>query len=162
MPLLIEEFHDGRHIHAVLTGNRVLDVQPLVERRKDEAGVEELVVAQLDIDDAGRIRDLAQRAFRAMSLRDFGMVDFVLTRTGEAYVIDVRPAPELGAGMPAREVGNLSDVGFEGVLDKAVQAVVARAKISLTIERPAPPPAPDLPPPPPETEPAAEDPRTDA
>jgi D-alanine-D-alanine ligase len=141
MPFVVEEYLTGRHIHALVLGNRVLDVQPLIERVVDDNGYEEYVLAQLDPDTVGRIRDLARRAFRAMSLRDIAQIDFCLAEDELPFVIDVRPAPELGPASLARAAGRLGEHGFSGVLDLAVKAVVERANINLELPgRPAPEP----------------------
>ena len=70
MPLLIEEFVRSRRLHAIVLGNRTLELLPLVETRNaHDPTSRTIALAQLGQDTADRVRQLARRAFRAMDCR---------------------------------------------------------------------------------------------
>lgn len=137
MPLLVEEFIDGRHIQAIVVGNRVLEVLPLTERAYDEEQNADITsLAQLDIDTAGRIRQLAQRAFRTMGCRDVAQIDFCVQDDGQPTVIDVRPNVDIAVDSYFAAAAEATEYGYEG-------AIVRLARIALTragIDSPAPAP----------------------
>lgn len=111
LPFLVEEHLAGRHLHAVLVGNRALEVLPLVEAT--DSG---LTLAQLEADTAGTVRQLARRAFRVLGCRDVAQVDFVLGDDGAPRVIDVRPQIDYFGQAPFRVAAEASEHGLHGAL----------------------------------------------
>ncbi len=152
LPLLIEEFIEGRRIQAVVLGNRVLEVLPLAERVADAGGrLGPAAIAQLDMDTADSIRALAQRAFRVMGCRDCAQVEFALDREGRPHVINVHALFDMFPDSPFVVGARASELGFSG-------AVAHLAAIALDRVEPQPAPEPEpiaAPEPEPET-PAAE------
>ena len=143
MPLLIEEFIDGRQLQAIVVGNRVLDVQPLTERVfDDETKTESMAVAQLDLDTVGRIRQLARRAFRAMACRDIAQVDFCLDEEGNLFVIDVRPSLDTGPGSAFRVAAEATEHGFDGLIVEMAKTTLARVGTAIPAVPTAAPSAP--------------------
>jgi len=139
MPLLVEEFIDGRHVQAIVVGNRVLDILPLTERAYDEEARAELtVLAQLDIDTAERIRQLAQRAFRTLACRDVAQVDFCVQDDGEVLVIDVRPNVDIGTDGAFATAAAATEYGYEGTIVRLARTALSRAGIESPSAAPAP------------------------
>jgi D-alanine-D-alanine ligase len=152
LPLLVEQLIEGRRIQAVVLGNRVLEVLPLVERVTDAAGqLGAAQIAQLDVDAADSIRALAQRAFRVMGCRDCAQVDFALDRDGRPHVINVHPLFDMFPDSAFVVGAGASELGFPG-------AVAHLAEIALERAEPEPVPFTAPEPPPPEPEPAAPEP----
>lgn len=118
LPYLIEHYLPGKRVQACVIGNRVLEVLPLTER---ELGAEfgDVSMAQLPANTAGRIRDLAQRTFRAAGLRDVGRIDFGLSAKGEPYIVDARAQVDL-LGPTFRRAAEQSELGLEGALMRVV------------------------------------------
>ena len=118
LPYLIEHYLPGQRVQACVIGDRVLEVLPLTEC--DPGGeVGEVRIAQLNADTAGRIRDLAQRAFRAAGLRDLGRIDFALSEKGEPFIVDTRAQVDL-LGAIFRRAAEQSELGLEGALLRVV------------------------------------------
>jgi D-alanine-D-alanine ligase len=135
LPLLIEQFIEGRRLQATVLGNRVLEVLPLAERIADATGrLGPARLAQLDMDTADTIRALAQRAFRVMGCRDCAQVEFALDREGQPHVINVHPLFDMFPGSPFVVSASASELGFAG-------AVGHLAEIALDRVEPAPEPA---------------------
>jgi D-alanine-D-alanine ligase len=136
LPLLVEEFIEGRRIQAVVLGNRVLEVLPLTERVADAGGrLGPAAIAQLDMDTADSIRALAQRAFRVMGCRDCAQVEFALDRDGRPHVINVHALFDMFPDSPFVAGARASELGFSG-------AVAHLAGIALDRVEPQPEPAP--------------------
>ncbi|HWM87187.1 MAG TPA: hypothetical protein VNO33_15155 [Kofleriaceae bacterium] len=163
LPLLVEEFIDGRRLHAVVLGNRVLEVLPLTERVPDQAGrLGPATIAQLDMDTADSVRALAQRAFRVMGCRDCAEVEFAIDRDGRPRVIHVNPLFDMFPDSPFVVGANASELGFTGAVahlaEIALERVEPEAAPVATIPEPAPEPEPE-PEPQPEPEPPPAAPR---
>ncbi len=142
LPLLIEEFLSGRRLQIIVIGNRSLQLLPLTETPQDAAVPgEDATVAQLDLEHAQRARELARTAFRAMGCRDVAQVDFCLTDDGNLYVIDVRPAFDMGDGSPFQVAATATDGGYTSAVSRVVSATVERTGISTSTPE-APPKAP--------------------
>lgn len=167
LPLLIEEFIEGRRIQAIVLGNRVLEVLPLTERLTDAGGrLGPAAIAQLEMDTADSIRALAQRAFRVMGCRDCAQVEFALDRDGRPHVIHVHALFDMFPDSPFVAGARASELGFAGAVAHLAEIALDRVEPQPEPE-PAPPPfaAPEAEPhavepePQPEPEPPAAEPR---
>jgi D-alanine-D-alanine ligase len=119
-PALVEEYVDGREVNAALVarGGEV-EVLPLGEidfsgfpagapRIVTYAGkwVEDSadwratlsVAARLEPAEEARVRETALAAWTALGLADYARVDLRLDASGEPFVIDVNPNPDLSPG----------------------------------------------------------------
>ena len=128
---LVEEYVDGRELNVALFGHptaRVLPLQEIdfsalppglprivtYEAKWNLGSVEDLGTRPVllpDLPDAtsARVRRVAQAAFRAIGLRDYGRVDVRLDREGVPYVVDVNPncdlSPDAGMARAAAAMG---------------------------------------------------------
>ena len=132
LPFLIEEYIGERRLHAVILGNRVLEILPLIAADGDE-----MSLAQVDADTAGDIRQLARRAFRALDCRDFAQVDFHLDGNGRPHVVDVRTIIDFAAGSPFEAAAEADERGFNQTIAELVRITCARNGIDIC------PPPPD-------------------
>ncbi|MCG8416511.1 MAG: hypothetical protein MJE77_01050 [Proteobacteria bacterium] len=136
LPYLVEEYIECRRLHAVVIGNRVVEVLPLVELGEDEqednsaAGEQPWVLAQLDYATADQVRQLARRAFRVMGCRDAAQIDFHLDYEGRPYITDVRATFELGSDSVFRSACEYTDRGFSGLIAEIARLVCQRALIA--------------------------------
>lgn len=135
-PLLIESALPGQRIVACVIGNRQLEVLPLSEIRVEDSE-RTVITARLKLDQPGRIRELACRAFRAMDLRDFGQVDFVVGPGGDIRIIDVRPAVDL-FGPVFQHAAGQSTRCFEGVIAELARLCHERLPAAELASHPLP------------------------
>jgi D-alanine-D-alanine ligase len=128
LPLLIEEYIPGRRVAAIVVGNRVLEVLPLTEIVKsEETGWEEAVLAQLEVDVAGRVRQLARSAYRILGCRDYARIDFVVADDGAVFCTDVRPVMDvLAEAAPFRVSAEHSYYGYPDALVHIARLALAR------------------------------------
>jgi D-alanine-D-alanine ligase len=115
-PVLVEEFIDGRELVVALIESPHLQPLPVAEIPFEEQrpGCWPIVTykakwdtesrecqattprypAELPTALACRVRELAMAAFRLLGCRDYGRVDFRLSRTGEPSILEVNPNPD--------------------------------------------------------------------
>ncbi len=126
MPALIEEYVEGREIHAAILGDQKLEVLPLFEMEFDDSEFNEdeewrpqiisfrakwdphskdfytmdsVCPAQdLDPETEDYIRKVALGAFKAMGCRDYARIDMRVDDDGEVYILEVNPNPDLVEG----------------------------------------------------------------
>ncbi|PBC04113.1 ATP-grasp domain-containing protein [Mesorhizobium sp. WSM3860] len=134
---LVEEYIDGREITVALLGNGELEVLPLVEQDFGDSeplftydakymGVgspKKICPAQLDTNRATVLRDISVATFRACLCRDYGRVDIRIDRSGQPFVLEINPNPELGTGtsflLAAKTAGYTSSSLINHILDLA-------------------------------------------
>jgi D-alanine-D-alanine ligase len=156
-PALVERYIDGREIYVSMLGRRGgVDLLPLHEidfsempagrprivsfaAKWDESSVEyrgtkPVRCAGLAADVAARIATVAQAAWAAMELRDYGRLDIRLAGDGTPYVIDVNPNCDLSesAGGFAR-AGRAAGLGYDEVIRRIVDLAFQRCTHADTI-----------------------------
>jgi D-alanine-D-alanine ligase len=145
LPLLVERYVGGRRFHAVLLGNRTLEVLPLGERAVASDGtLGPVVVARLPVDVADGLRAIAQRAFRVMDCRDCAQIDFAVgDDDGIAYVLGVRPVFDMFPGSPFVIGAAASALGVEGAIAHLADIALGRSEIEHAEAAPAMVPSED-------------------
>ncbi|HTM21871.1 MAG TPA: hypothetical protein VL172_15225 [Kofleriaceae bacterium] len=126
MPALVEEYIEGREIHAAIMGNdppiclplyemefedpadqpgwhpRIISFRAKWDPRSDEFyTMDSVCPAQgLDPEVSDDIRRIALRAYEAMGCRDYARVDMRVDDDGDVWLLEVNPNPDLieGAG----------------------------------------------------------------
>ena len=127
MPALVEEFIEGREIHCAILGNNPPAPLPLYEMKFKDGGVDNdgrplphiityrakwdpysrdyyamepsCPVEDLEPETIKHIQDVAVRAYKTLGCRDYARVDMrVDTSTGEAFILEVNPNPDLADG----------------------------------------------------------------
>lgn len=150
--VLVETFIDGREINVGFVGNGDdLVVLPLAEiefrlpvgmprivtyaAKWIDGSVEwgsSRVVCPADID-AGRIVDIARRAYVGLGCRDYGRVDLRIDAEGTPYVLEVNPnpdlAPDAGLANAARAGGIAYDQLVHRILDAARGRCLPAARV---------------------------------
>jgi D-alanine-D-alanine ligase len=125
-PAIVEEYIEGREIHAAVIGNDKPEVLPLFEMEFDDSEFNpegqwrpqiitysakwdphskefysmEPAVPPSDLDPElqARIEAIAVSAYRVMGCRDYARVDMRIDADGEPYVLEVNPNPDLADG----------------------------------------------------------------
>lgn len=126
MPALVEEYVEGREIHAAVLGNNPPEVLPLFEMEFDDSefnpdeewrpqiisfrakwdphskdfySMDSVCPAQdLDPETEEHIREVARGAFIAMGCRDYARIDMRVDDDGDIYILEVNPNPDLVEG----------------------------------------------------------------
>jgi D-alanine-D-alanine ligase len=150
--VLVEAFIPGREFAVGLLGNSPPEVLPIVEidLEGDPSGIQtaedklgaprgKLCPAPLDDDKAHELRQLAQRAFTSLDLRDFARVDFRMDAEGNPYILEINSMASLGlAGSyvtAAREAGYTYDTLVNRMLDVAAERYFGGADTTADNDR---------------------------
>jgi D-alanine-D-alanine ligase len=173
MPVLVEEYIDGREIHCALIARGEHGKEPpqplplfemeFEERVGDDGEVLPKIITygakwdphsqdfysmdgrcpaeDLAPEVVAHIQDVAVRAWQAVGCRDYARIDMRLDpATGEPFILDVNPNPDLADGGAFMQCAVASGRTFAGTLDEIIGFAMARGR-----GRPRrPTPAPEL------------------
>ncbi|WP_428264912.1 D-alanine--D-alanine ligase family protein [Haliangium sp.] len=157
MPALVEEYVDGREIHAAILGRTPPEVLPLFEMEFDDSefnpdeewrpqiisyrakwdphspdfySMEGTCPAQeLDPELEEYIREVAAEAFKAVGCRDYARIDMrVDEEDGEAYILEVNPNPDLSDGAAYMECATASGRSFEQTIAEIIDMAWQRVR----------------------------------
>jgi D-alanine-D-alanine ligase len=163
MPALVEEFIEGREIHCAILGGKPL---PLYEMQFKEGGVDNdgrplphiityrakwdpysrdyyAMESKCPVDDlepeiVANIQATAVRAYHTLGCRDYARVDMrVVPATGEAYILEVNPNPDLADGCAFAQCVRASGITYAQAIQEIVGYALARAR-NQTKREPAP------------------------
>ena len=147
-PVLVERYIDGREVNVTLLGNGLMpEVLPLHEidfgamppglprivsyaAKWDESHAEYAGTRPVPMDApaalAGRIEDVARRAFRALGVRDFGRVDVRIDAHGRPWVIDVNPNCDLSPGAGVARAAVRAGADYPGLIGRICRIAWSR------------------------------------
>ncbi len=154
--LVVEEYIEGREIHAALLGNDPPEVLPLFEMEFDDSEFNpegewrpqiisfkakwdphsqvfysmDAVVPPQDLDESieARIRDVAVKAFKTMECRDYARIDMRVDEEGEVYILEVNPNPDLADGAAYMQCATASGRSFSDALCEIADMAVERGR----------------------------------
>jgi len=136
---IVEQFVDGRELYVGVLGNERLHVFPVwemfftqmpdnnwriaTERVKWSTKYQQRHGIQTDeakLPDgmADRIRHVAKRVYRALDLSGYARIDLRLDGTGQVYVIEANPNPQLAYGEDFAESAERAGVSYEQLLER--------------------------------------------
>ena len=166
MPALVEEFVEGREIHCAILGNDPPEALPLFEMQFKDGGVDnegrpiphiityrakwdpysrdyyamesKCPVDNLEPEVVAHIQATALGAYRALGCRDYARVDMRLDEaTGEAYILEVNPNPDLADGCAFAQSVRASGRSYAQAVQEIVGFALTRAR-SKPAREPAP------------------------
>jgi len=156
MPVLVEEYIDGREIHCAVLGNDPPEPLPLFEMEfaerlgadgrplpkiitfrakwdpyhRDFYAMDGRCPAEgLEPEVVAHVQDVAIRAARTLGCRDYARVDMRLdAATGEPYILEVNPNPDLADGGAFMQCATASGRSFAQTVGQIVGFALARAR----------------------------------
>ncbi|MBA3541369.1 MAG: hypothetical protein H0T79_17285, partial [Deltaproteobacteria bacterium] len=156
MVALVEEYIEGRELHCAIIGNDPPEPLPLYEMefaggvdddgralpriityrakwdpysREHHAVSGKCPVDDLEPEIVAHVQDVAIRAFRTLGCRDYARVDMRLDPiTGEAYVLEVNPNPDLADGCAFAASVRASGRTYEQTICELVELALARGR----------------------------------
>jgi D-alanine-D-alanine ligase len=160
MPALVEEYVDGREIHAAILGNAPPEVLPLFEMEFDDSefnpeeewrpqiisfgakwdphspdfySMDSVCPAQeLDAEVEAYIREIALQAYRVIGCRDYARIDMRLDEEeGEVYILEVNPNPDLTDGVAYMQCATASGRSFEQTIAEIIGMAWERARAAM-------------------------------
>jgi D-alanine-D-alanine ligase len=169
MPALVEEYIEGREIHAAVLGNHPPEVLPLFEMEFDDSefnpakewrpqiisfrakwdphstefySMDAVVPPRnLDPEVERRIREVSIGAFKAVRARDYARVDLRLDDRGQPFILEVNPNPDLTDGAAYMMCAAAGGRTFSQTLGAIADLAIARGRRVYRVD----PNRPDLP-----------------
>jgi D-alanine-D-alanine ligase len=137
---IAEEFIEGRELYVGMIGNRRLQAFPIWELHFDKMpdDAERIATAKVkwdlayqkrwgiksgaakDLPDgaADRIQRLAKRVYRVLNLSGYARLDMRLTESGDVYVLEANPNPDLSYDEDFAESANAIGLKFDALLER--------------------------------------------
>ena len=139
--VFIEEFIEGTEFTVAVTGNETLEAYPACQIVLDgqtdlgrkfftfaylRSGSDYLCPAPIPDALARQIQELALRTYRAVECRDFGRVDFRVTRQGKPSVLEINPLPSLSTEDVFNFIAKARGVTHYRMINRILDAALAR------------------------------------
>ncbi len=89
---------------------------------------------------SGRIRELSERIFVALGIRDFGYLDFRVSGDGEVFFLSATPLPSLEPSGPLAVAAELAGLDYDAAVLAILRATCARIGLLAQLEQTKPRP----------------------
>ncbi|MDQ6826320.1 MAG: D-alanine--D-alanine ligase [Candidatus Eremiobacteraeota bacterium] len=133
--ILAEQFVAGREFSCGILAEDALPVVEIIPNQDEfysydakfqPGGSTHLIPAPIDADLCARIKMLALSAHRLIGLRDYSRTDFIVSKEGRPYILEINALPGLTAtSLLPDECASLG-IGFEALIDRLIGLAVER------------------------------------
>ncbi len=120
-------------------GKRRYQIYDYELKTKADKAVSVRAPANIPAETAGRVREMAQKAFGALDCRDLGRIDFRLSEAGVPYFLEINALPSLEPGASIYEAGALEGLHFDAVIGAVIESAARRYKIKVPVSSKARP-----------------------
>ena len=140
-PAIVEEFIDGRELYVGVLGNDRLQTFPVWEmsfakmpennwkiatervkwsvKYQKKHGID-TALATLSDEKAAEVQHLSKRVYRALDLTGYARVDLRMKPTGEIFVIEANPNPQLAQGEDFAESAKRAGVSYAKLIERII------------------------------------------
>lgn len=134
--IIAEEFIAGKEYTCVVLGEEALPVIEIVPNREEfynyEAkyganGSTHIVPAKIGEDLTARLHMLALSMHRLLGLRDYSRTDFIVSREGRPYILEVNSLPGLTPTSLVPDACNAAGISYDALIDRLIGYALARA-----------------------------------
>lgn len=144
--VLFERFHRGRELTVGVVGETALPVGEIVPQHeifdyecKYQPGLaEEIFPADIPRELASRLQDLALGVHRALRMRDFSRVDFIVEDDGSIWCLEANALPGMTANSLLPKAARAAGMSFSELCDRLVSLACARRLPHDVERRPGP------------------------
>ena len=134
--VLFERYHKGRELTVGILGEEALPVGEIIPKHeifdyecKYQPGMaEEIFPADIPADVAKRLQRLALQAHRALRLRDFSRIDFILDAEGLPWCLEANAVPGMTPNSLLPKAARAAGISFPRLCDRLVG--LARTRIA--------------------------------
>jgi D-alanine-D-alanine ligase len=132
--ILAEEYIGGREFSVGVLGEEPLPVVEIIagdefysyDAKYKPGGSRHLVPAPLDPDLAARLQMLALSMHRLIGLRDYSRTDFIVTKEGRPYILEINALPGLTPLSLLPDEARAAGISFEALIDRLLQYALGR------------------------------------
>lgn len=134
--ILAEEFIPGREFTCGVLGEEALPVVEIVPNRDEfytyeakyaAGGSTHIVPARIDDDLAARLQMLALSVHRLVGLRDYSRTDFIVSKEGRPYILEINTLPGLTPTSILPDACGAIGISYQALVERLVGYALARA-----------------------------------
>jgi D-alanine-D-alanine ligase len=133
--ILAEEFIPGREFSSGILGEEALPLVEIIasdefysyDAKYKPGGSRHLVPAPVDGDLTARLQMLALSVHRLLGLRDYSRTDFIVTKEGRPYILEINALPGLTPLSLLPDEARAAGISFEALIERLLQFALGRA-----------------------------------
>jgi D-alanine-D-alanine ligase len=133
--ILAEEYIAGREFGVGILGEEALPIVEIIpsdafysyDAKYKPGGSRHLVPAPIDDDLTARLQMLALSMHRLLGLRDYSRADFIVTKEGRPYILEINALPGLTPLSLFPDVARVAGIGFDALIERLIQFALGRA-----------------------------------
>lgn len=133
--VIAEEFIAGREFTCAILGEEPLPVVEILANRDDfysynakydQGGSTHIAPARIDSDLAARIQMLAVSVHRLIGLRDYSRCDFIVSKEGRPYVLEINALPGFTPNSLLPDASAAAGISYEALVERIVAHALGR------------------------------------
>lgn len=142
-PALVEEFIEGREVNISVIGNHPPVALPVLELalengpraiytyetkfpKKGGKKVKMICPAELPRETADYVQELAVQAFKALSIHDYGRVDFRLDKYNRPFILEMNSMASINPHSSFVTAAKTAGMRYDGLINRIIDAAVDR------------------------------------
>jgi D-alanine-D-alanine ligase len=133
--ILAEECIPGREFSSGVLGEEALPLVEIIatdefysyDAKYKPGGSRHLVPAPIDDDLTARLQMLALSVHRMLGLRDYSRTDFIVTKEGRPYILEINALPGLTPLSLLPDEARAAGISFEALIERLIQFAMGRA-----------------------------------
>jgi D-alanine-D-alanine ligase len=135
---MAEEYVEGREFACAILGDEALPVVEIIANvdefysysaKYDPGGSTHITPAKIDGDLSSRLQTLALSAHRLLGLRDYSRVDFIVSKEGRPYILELNALPGLSPVSLVPDACKAAGISYEALIDRIVSYALSRRVI---------------------------------
>lgn len=133
--ILAEEFVPGREFTCGVLGEDALPVVEILANRDEfytydakyaAGGSTHIVPAKIDSDLSARLQMLALSTHRLLGLRDYSRTDFIVSKEGRPYILEINTLPGLTPTSLLPDACNAVGISYDALIERLVGYALSR------------------------------------
>jgi D-alanine-D-alanine ligase len=141
-PALVEEFIEGREVNVGILGREKLTVLPMSEiifslpadvrnfvpykakwheKSTYYEGTTPECPADLSSQLQTKLAEMATKAYRLMGVKDYGRIDFRISKNGQPHILEVNPNPDISADAGLARMARANEMTYEHLIQHIVE-----------------------------------------
>jgi D-alanine-D-alanine ligase len=133
--IVAEEFIAGREFSSGVLGEEALPLVEIIpsdefysyDAKYKPGGSRHLVPAPIDADLTARLQMLALSVHRLLGLRDYSRSDFIVSKEGRPYILEINALPGLTPLSLLPDEARAAGISFEALIERLLQFALGRA-----------------------------------
>jgi len=132
--IVVEEFIAGREFSSGVLGEEALPLVEIIasdefysyDAKYKPGGSRHLVPAPIDGDLTARLQMLALSVHRMLGLRDYSRTDFIVSKEGRPYILEINALPGLTPLSLLPDEAKAAGISFDALIERLLQAALGR------------------------------------